>query len=499
MNKKPRIGSLKSSRDNTQYIKQLKSLDACYAKYIQLKLCQAENKYSPKNLNTLINIQNSEIDKILTEIKTENPRDKDAQSLISEFSVMTENKQKKTYYQYANYHQKIKKTLSLEYAKQLFKLINTYNQTQKPEDKDNIDKYIEGKSDKELFGILNSVISKFKNTPNDNTLAETNLILGYFHKKIEKETYVSSIKSHNVLKNALTEYNERKVARADFNGGFYTPTYEDLGKHNPFSETYQKLTKHPSLKRTIKSDYDLETCPAWKTCLKSKNFAMLEPHFLRSLVELRIPPESLNSLNAVDIMDIMTPHEYAQDRNHKHFISYQSLEKLCDKGEKHIFLDLLNKKQLKNALNLVSIGHGKLKSKDVHHHNPIRSFGVRGNSGLYTIITCYMTQQEQKKQKNFYDYTDMHDFMHSADLVIRKNTNKQNNNDPEYYPVDLDRRHNGDTMYHMIDTRVAECKANNKILVLSGLREKDSTTIDLPSHHKNTNKHISKHKDGAEI
>lgn len=474
MGKRPRIGSLLSKSDNSANLKTLDKLNKKFSAYYkrQLDLCERHG-YNACN-GPLMKEQKQEIEYILQQFKLENP--KEGAKFIEDFEQLGQGR--KFPYDSRNFKQKIQKALYLEHAKKLTPLIASYNASQSPADKQKVDDYVASLNDNELFAVLNSAIERFKDRPTDAKLEETNTLLGYFHKQIVKEEYKSSINSHNVKNNAAYEFNSRKTARADFNGGFYTVSRQDLAKHNPFSKAYQEFTQQRNKPLTAKDDYDLNNCPAWQACLQSDNFAKLEPHFKNSLVSLRIPPEILKDLNAVDIMDIMTPDEYAH-RDKSRFISFQKLNYLCSKGILRTILDRIDTQELDKAISLVSIGHGKPKSKQGHHDYPLNTYGINGNNGSISVMVNYKTEEENNK--NDIDCTDIHCFMHKADLVLRQNNKKLSPTEPDYFPVELDERYNGDIMFYMLDTRTAECRKNNKIMVLSGLREKDFTTVDLPA------------------
>lgn len=484
MGKRPRIriGSLLSRHDNSAELKTLDKLNKQFSAYYgrQLDLCSRYGNNS-RTSETLLKEQKQEIMKTLQEFKLTNA--KDGASFIEGFEQLDNKRQFP--YNARNFQQKIKTTLYFEHAKKLTPMIDQYNTSKSPEDKQKVEDYIASLSDNELFGVLNSAIDRFKEHPTDDKLTETNTLLGYFHKQIVKEEYKSSINSHNVKENAAFDFNSRKTERADFNGGFYTISREDLARHNPFSEAYQNFTQQRHKPLTTRDDYDLSACPAWQACRQSDNFTILEPYVKASMARLRIDPQILKDINAVDIMDIMTPDEYAH-RDKSRFISFQKLNPLCHEGERKTFIDSLDRQELDRAVSIVSVGHGDSNSIEVHHFDPINARGKGANNGLYQIMV--VDGNEERCYKNDIEDTNIHRFTHRGDLVLRPNIQKKSPTEPDYIPVELDERHNGDIMFHMIDTRAEECYENNQIMVMAGVRKKDVTTIDLPTKMTNLSK-----------
>lgn len=499
MGKRPRINSLSSNRDNSGYIRALEQLQKNLATLTEKKSVFKERYGNMRDVQKLLEPYQNNVDTSFEQIRLQNSRD--TAIFAEKFRQANEQKGGRNIIALKTLQNDIARTMYFERAKQLLGLITAYNQSQKPEDKQKVEDYINSVGNKGLFGILNAAVAKFKEKPSDDKLTETNALLSYFHKKIVKEEYRSGIDSHNIMANAEFEFNSRKVARADFNGGFYTPTSADLAKHNPFSDAYQKLMSpdnHSRRALTTTGDYDLNNCPAWQACRQSENFRKLEPHLRQSLVSKHIPPQIVKDLNAVDIMDIMTPQKFTEYRGKKSvFVSYKSLNPECSEGERKAFLKNLQKterlkKNFNYALDSVSVSHGKSTGIEVHHNNPIHTYGVQANSGSFSIMLTYKSRDNQEKLKNDADYDDIHDFMHTADMVLRRNAHPERNNDPEFIPVELDKRHNGDIMFHMIDTRVEEYKQQNKMLVLSGLREQDASALDFPQEqHKSQTKQQS--------
>lgn len=499
MGKRPRIGSLLSNRDNSDNIRSLEQLSRKLERLTERKAGLMARHDNWRDVNRLLETEQREVADALAQLRLKNSHD--AAIFSERYRRSDEQRGGRNIQALRALKNDVDRTMYFERAKQLIGLITAYNQSQKPEDKQKVEDYINSVGDKGVFGILNTAVAKFKEKTSMDKLNTTNTLLGYFHKKIVMEEYHSSIDSHNVMENAEFEFNSRKVARADFNGGFYTPTSKDLRDHNPFSETYQKLLSPQNRGRrvaTTGADYDLDNCPAWQACRQSENFRKLEPHLRQSLVSKHIPPQIVKDLNAVDLMDVMTPAKFTEFRGDKSiFISYQSLNPECAQGERKIFLDSLKandrlKKKFNMALDSVSIGHGKARGQEVHHNDPINTYGVQANGGTFSIMMSYLSKDEQKDHKNDAAYDDIHDFMHTADMVLRRNTHPERNNDPEFIPVELDRRHNGDIMFHMVDTRVEEYKQQNKMLVLSGLREQDAVALDFPQEqHKSQTKQQS--------
>ncbi len=499
MGKRPRIGSLLSNCDNSDYIRSLEQLSRKLERLTERKACLMTRHDNWRDVNRLIETEQREVTDAMAQLRLKNSRDT---AIFSERYRQSDTQRGgRNLIALRSLKNDVNRTMYFERAKQLLGLITAYNQSQKPEDKQKVEDYINSVGNKGLFGILNAAVAKFKEKPSIDKLNTTNTLLGYFHKKIVQEEYHSSINSHNVMENAEFEFNSRKVARADFNGGFYTPTSTDLAKHNPFSETYQKFLLPQNRGHrvvTTGADYDLDNCPAWQACRQSENFRKLEPHLRQSLVSKHIPPQIVKDLNAVDLMDVMTPAKFTEFRGNKSvFVSYQSLNPECTQGERKIFLNSLTsteqrKKKFNMALDSVSIGHGRPKNVQQHHPEPINTYGTQSNNGIYVAMVNHKTEDEQKEQKNDADYDDIHAFMHTADMVLRRNPHPERNNDPEFIPIELDRRHNGDIMFYMIDTRVEEYKQQNKILMLSGLRDQDAATLDFPQEqHKSQTKQQS--------
>lgn len=499
MGKRPRISSLLSNRDNSDYIRSLEQLSLKLERLAERKACLMARHDNWRDVNRLIETEQREVTDAMAQLRLKNSRD--ATIFSERYRQSDTQRGGRNLMALRSLKNDVNRTMYFERAKQLLGLITAYNQSQKPEDKQKVEDYINSVGNKGLFGILNAAVAKFKEKPSIDKLNTTNTLLGYFHKKIVQEEYHSSINSHNVMENAEFEFNSRKVARADFNGGFYTPTSTDLAKHNPFSETYQKFLLPQNRGHrvvTTGADYDLDNCPAWQACRQSENFRKLEPHLRQSLVSKHIPPQIIKDLNAVDLMDVMTPAKFTEFRGNKSvFVSYQSLNPECTQGERKTFLDSLKnndrlKKKFNMTLDSVSIGHGKALGQEVHHNDPINTYGVQANGGTFSIMMTYLSKDEQKEHKNDADYDDIHDFMHTADMVLRRNTHPERNNDPEFIPVELDRRHNGDITFHMIDTRVEKYKQQNKMLVLSGLRDQDAAALDFPQElHKSQTKQQS--------